>query len=1760
MKKRLLLGVTIFLLFMLIGPLIVMSSETGCCTNPDSLYARVALCNEVSAQMCCTGADDYEECVEQHFYPGEKCYDTEGEVRPIAQPYCEFGCCCIERDGRILSSVVQRAGCDGEFDPDETDRDNCLYNICEGEGELPIIEIEDRQCVYYYCEGNIIPQGPEISESGINLIYAQGSEGIFEEIDSLITAGLYTDDNYWIATEEGYLYLFDSNRNLVTNNLEDYEMEENPTLISNIFDEVTHLNTLAAFIHRSGHIYFTQGNHIYEYSVDGFENIGDTSQLYESPSIFNSMSTYASYLYDNYLIMAGYNNRLNFFTPATTNKPFDDLTHIESVMPTIGNVDVALEIYSGGIQPCLMFIGSCDTFHGCKDDEHCSDFNQCTIGECLEDGSCHFDPKDDMESCLGEDGYCCGGQCFTDYETINSDFHENCRSEQPNCDDEYFLRYEKGNEGGPCAGDCFVCNEGYCDERGHDLCTEDGEYCNKNGECVQITGDECDELEDRECVGDDRIRECIEYEEGGETYLIWSSPEDCHSDICEKATCEDGECGIEYIEEGDEDPEGCYGEEGCSGIEDCKCDGQGECASFCTSSDECDDDNPCKDWFCNEDGQCDHEKIDGISCTTEEGHMGFCENGECIIQTCADASDCEDIVCAEAECIDGFCIYHNASKETMCEYGDYEGVCTGEGRGDNHCEPIKCDPNDSPEEQCPSKECNKIICTPTEFCDHEPDPDKKGTLCNLEEDGGEGYCYDGGCVECYEQDHCDDQNEGCFNNECVECVVTGNCNENEVCSNNECLIDCTHEDAPVCPSDKYCNEETGKCVECIPEEEDHCQENKVCHIDKCVDECNDPSDCSSDEVCVNGACVDCDNNEDCKDNFVCYTENNECVECLDRTGCDEGEHCYNNVCRSNCEDDENCPLNSICRSGMCLIPCNKDTDCKEGMFCHEEKDICVECTQDNDEVCTNKGMVCHDEIGKCVYCLDDNNCQGDDVCKTETNECVQCLDKEDCDNVDQCTANICDTDENQCVESYEEKQGEECELVHGEEGFCYDGDCISSCTDSEECGYGIYDKKIYCYNPSGEEEAGQCVKCYNETHCERDDEGYECKTVKECFGGECRYNYETGTDCYTCGSTDCVCVEGTCIEKCHEEYNPCEGDDKECGTDGYCIYNQCQVAEDCENENSNECIEYSCRNGKCHEEKKEDLTNCKNGEGRCCNGECITDIKGNDFNNDCTDWELDCRGDEVKVKYTNHGQPCGDGGCGICNYGYCSDDVTLCEEGEDCVDGECLVGCQNSCESGDSECMDGVWARLRECVEHPNIEDCHTWNTPERCPDDTCKEPYCTEGECGKNKIAYGQTDGDACWNGYGCGGDICRCDGLGFCVALECETDNDCEDEDAPCMKGNCVDNRCEFEPKEDLTNCPGGRCCGGACKRDIENSFFNESCRSNTPQCVGGSYQYVAENEGDICAGKCAVCDDGRCIDDSYKCSEGQECSNGECVGCLNQCKEGDTRCVDGTLQFCEKINSCLTWGKTESCESDGMCTKGDCVNGECIITNVEDGETDSKCYGFVGCDGDNCKCDGQGRCEDSSPPVIKPQNGENGDEPPQPPPKNGEPTPPQEEGISFWWLLFLIILIVVVVGGFTGAYYYYDKNYNKGTFISKIKSLIGNSPSKSSQKTQGSFVPKDLGAQSQVKSQSPSQAGLASSTSKLGHGRESKKIGGKFEKELHDYLQTLRQKGPDKNKELELMKKGLTTQKIKELYEIVRKENKRRVERRKKIAKFE
>jgi peptidoglycan-associated lipoprotein len=96
-------------------------------------------------------------------------------------------------------------------------------------------------------------------------------------------------------------------------------------------------------------------------------------------------------------------------------------------------------------------------------------------------------------------------------------------------------------------------------------------------------------------------------------------------------------------------------------------------------------------------------------------------------------------------------------------------------------------------------------------------------------------------------------------------------------------------------------------------------------------------------VCVEGTCVECAVDGDCRDGFIC--RDNACVP------------------EPECATDTDCSGNLVCRAEKCVPECMSDAECGADMRCEQQRCVPdVECTADGD--CAS-GEMCSPE-GECV--------------------------------------------------------------------------------------------------------------------------------------------------------------------------------------------------------------------------------------------------------------------------------------------------------------------------------------------------------------------------------------------------------------------------------------------------------------------------------------------------------------------------------------------------------------------------------------------------------------------------------------------------------------------------------------------------------------------------------------------------------------------------------------------------------------------------
>ena len=150
----------------------------------------------------------------------------------------------------------------------------------------------------------------------------------------------------------------------------------------------------------------------------------------------------------------------------------------------------------------------------------------------------------------------------------------------------------------------------------------------------------------------------------------------------------------------------------------------------------------------------------------------------------------------------------------------------------------------------------------------------------------------------------------------------------------------------------------------------------------------------------------------------------------------------------------------------------------------------------------------------------------------------------------------------------------------------------------------------------------------------------------------------------------------------------------------------------------------------------------------------------------------------------------------------------------------------------------------------------------------------------------------------------------------------------------------------------------------------------------------------------------------------------------------------------------------------------------------------------------------------------------------------------------GLLWLWILLIVFALTGIAGLFVA-----DRYYLHGMVVNRIKKGAGEISSKTKsmfkQKTQKQAGPKKPPEQQQNKdTYRPTQ-------------KFSKNVGNvsnNLQNELAQYVQTLKHYGTDKNKELELMKKGANSEQIQAAYRLARKEKEKMNNRKNMMDRFD
>ncbi|MBD3203005.1 MAG: VWA domain-containing protein [Candidatus Lokiarchaeota archaeon] len=322
-----------------------------------------------------------------------------------------------------------------------------------------------------------------------------------------------------------------------------------------------------------------------------------------------------------------------------------------------------------------------------------------------------------------------------------------------------------------------------------------------------------------------------------------------------------------------------------------------------------------------------------------------------------------------------------------------------------------------------------------------------------------------------------------------------------------------------------------------------------------------------------------------------------------------------------------------------------------------------------------------------------------------------------------------------------------------------------------------------------------------------------------------------------------------------------------------------------------ECGDGDIDNGEeCDDGNSDDFDECKND---CTLPECGNNIL--EINEECDDGNLfnddTCDNNCFSVLQTDcQGQADGT---------LCDDDI-FCNGPDECQDEICVnVGPEVDCSDG-NDCTDDICNEDADQCENPDLGAGTQCGLARDCPDDQCSgdfaEFYPADG--------HDTCDGNGNCEIYSCNLETTYCtdddtaDGINTLnCGAECDSDSDCDDEDA-----NTVDT-CNL----DTCGCvytPTGPECGDG------NIDSGEECDDGTENGVSCSPAYDSS---------CTYCSDtcvevtlfgGTCGDDTIdtpdeECEKDSDCSTGEvCSSCV--CEAAPSECGDGNIDSGEECDN--------------------------------------------------------------------------------------------------------------------------------------------------------------------------------------------------------------------------------------------------------------
>jgi hypothetical protein len=392
------------------------------------------------------------------------------------------------------------------------------------------------------------------------------------------------------------------------------------------------------------------------------------------------------------------------------------------------------------------------------------------------------------------------------------------------------------------------------------------------------------------------------------------------------------------------------------------------------------------------------------------------------------------------------------------------------------------------------------------------------------------------------------------------CVTNLNCPSGEQCVGGTCVASqvpgCKNDNA--CAIGEYCDLADGACK---PIEVVGCSTDVECPPDQ---KCNTLTG-----VCIKGRRSCTDESQCTSINKHYDTSAGQCVDCLNQSQCTSPEVCLQGDCidpeQNACTGDGQCsPPSTICDSGQCVPGCTP-ASCPLGNYCNAVTGHCQEgqVTCSGDGECSPPVAIC--ESGQCIPgCAQVGGvqCTGGYVCNSTNGRCEPAA---GCVNDNECgaPAGICEA--NQCVPGCGQPGGMGC----GSGTVCDTGTgrCVTvqgPCSIDPDCG-----------PPAGVCELGQCVpgcslpggiQCTGGNICNTttgrcDPGGPVCTSDANCAPPTTICNLNTGACDPGCATTGCLAPEvcNTATGHCYDPGNMMGGQplNASCAANGECQSNVC---------------------------------------------------------------------------------------------------------------------------------------------------------------------------------------------------------------------------------------------------------------------------------------------------------------------------------------------------------------------------------------------------------------------------------------------------------------------------------------------------------------------------------------------------------------------------------------------------------------------------